>query len=96
MSKQRKHLTAADKVKVLRRHLVEKVPVSQVCGENRKSMMINGIKLEDGKYGLRAVVVTAWTKYTKKHPQSCLTVPQTLYARLPGYGQFRIAHGHYW
>ena len=24
--------------------------------------MINGIKLEDGKYGLRAVVVTAWTK----------------------------------
>ena len=25
-------------------------------------MMINGIKLEDGKYGRRAVVVTAWTK----------------------------------
>mgnify|MGYP000867569330 CR=1 FL=1 len=33
MEKQRKHWTAADKVKFLRRHLVEKVPVSQVCEE---------------------------------------------------------------
>lgn len=33
MKKQRKHFAAADKVKVLRRHLVEKVPVSQVCEE---------------------------------------------------------------
>lgn len=33
MEKQRKHWTAADKVKFLRRHLVEKVPVSQVCDE---------------------------------------------------------------
>lgn len=33
MEKQRKHWTAADKVKLLRRHLVEKVPVSQVCEE---------------------------------------------------------------
>lgn len=33
MEKQRKHFTAADKVKLLRRHLVEKVPVSQVCDE---------------------------------------------------------------
>jgi len=31
MEKQRKHFTAADKVKLLRRHLVEKIPVSQVC-----------------------------------------------------------------
>ena len=33
MEKQRKHFTAADKVEVLRRHLIEKVPVSQVCEE---------------------------------------------------------------
>jgi len=33
MDKQRKRWTAADKVKLLRRHLVEKVPVSQVCEE---------------------------------------------------------------
>jgi transposase len=33
MEKQRKHLSAVDKVKLLRRHLVEKVPVSQVCEE---------------------------------------------------------------
>jgi len=33
MEKQRKHFTAADKVKLLRRHLLEKVPVSQVCEE---------------------------------------------------------------
>lgn len=31
--KQRKHFTAGDKVKFLRRHLLEKVPVSQVCEE---------------------------------------------------------------
>jgi transposase-like protein len=31
--KQRKHFAAADKVRLLRRHLVEKVPVSQVCEE---------------------------------------------------------------
>ena len=31
MEKQRRHFTAADKVKLLRRHLIEKVPVSQVC-----------------------------------------------------------------
>src|SRR3972149_10156371 len=33
MEKQRKHFTAADKVKRVRRHLVEKVPVSQVCDD---------------------------------------------------------------
>jgi len=33
MEKQRKHFTATDKVKLLRRHLVEKVPVSQVCDD---------------------------------------------------------------
>lgn len=31
MEKQRRHFTVADKVKLLRRHLIEKVPVSQVC-----------------------------------------------------------------
>jgi hypothetical protein len=31
MTKQRKHLTPEDKVAILRRHLVEKVPVSTVC-----------------------------------------------------------------
>lgn len=30
---QRKHFTATEKVRLLRRHLVEKVPVSQVCEE---------------------------------------------------------------
>lgn len=34
MDKQRKHFTAEDKVKLLRRHLVEKVPVSQVCEDS--------------------------------------------------------------
>lgn len=31
MERQRKRFTAAEKVALLRRHLVEKVPVSQVC-----------------------------------------------------------------
>jgi transposase-like protein len=33
MERQRKQWTAAEKVKLLRQHLVEKVPVSQVCEE---------------------------------------------------------------
>ena len=33
MGKQRRHFTAEEKVKALRRHLVEKVPVSTVCEE---------------------------------------------------------------
>jgi transposase-like protein len=33
MDKQRKHFSAAEKVRLLRRHLVEKIPVSQVCEE---------------------------------------------------------------
>jgi transposase len=31
MSKSRKHYTAAEKVAILRRHLVERVPISDVC-----------------------------------------------------------------
>lgn len=31
MSKQRKHFTPEEKVSILRRHFVEKVPVSNVC-----------------------------------------------------------------
>lgn len=33
MDKQRRHFTAEDKVKALRRHLVEKVPISDLCQE---------------------------------------------------------------
>jgi transposase-like protein len=33
MVKQRKHFTSEDKVKALRRHLVEKVPISDLCEE---------------------------------------------------------------
>jgi len=33
MMKQRKHFAAAEQVRLLRRRLVEKVPVSQVCEE---------------------------------------------------------------
>ncbi len=33
MERQRKRFTAAEKVTLLRRHLVEKVPVSQVCDD---------------------------------------------------------------
>jgi len=33
MGKQRRHFSAEDKVKALRRHLVEKVPISDLCEE---------------------------------------------------------------
>jgi transposase len=43
MSKPRKHYTAAEKVAILRRHLVERVPVSDVCDQYkiRPSMFYN-------------------------------------------------------
>ena len=33
MGKQRRHFTTQDKVQALRRHLVEKVPISDLCAE---------------------------------------------------------------
>jgi transposase len=33
MRKQRRHFSAEDKIKALRRHLVEKVPISDLCEE---------------------------------------------------------------
>ena len=33
MRKERKHFTAEEKVAILRRHLLEKVPVSDLCEE---------------------------------------------------------------
>ena len=33
MAKQRKHYTAEEKVSILRRHLLERVPVSKLCDE---------------------------------------------------------------
>jgi transposase len=35
MRKERKHYTAEEKVAILRRHLLDKVPVSDLCEENR-------------------------------------------------------------
>ena len=35
MSKERRHWTSADKIKLLRRHLIEKVPISTICDEAR-------------------------------------------------------------
>ena len=35
MKKERRHWSAEDKVKLLRRHLIEKVPVSRICEEAR-------------------------------------------------------------
>jgi transposase len=34
MTKERRHFTAQQKVAILRRHLVDKVPVSEVCEES--------------------------------------------------------------
>ena len=33
MKKERRHFSADDKAKLLRRHLVEKIPVSKICDE---------------------------------------------------------------
>ena len=46
MRKERKHFTPEEKVAILRRHLVDKVPVSELCGE----------------LGLRPTVFYRWQK----------------------------------
>ena len=46
MRKERKHYTAEEKVAILRRHLLEKVPVSDLCAE----------------LGLRPTVFCRWQK----------------------------------
>lgn len=35
MEKQRRHFSAEEKVKILREHLLEKVPISQVCEKHQ-------------------------------------------------------------
>lgn len=35
MKKERRHWSAEDKIKLLRQHLIEKVPVSKICDEAR-------------------------------------------------------------
>ena len=35
MKKERRHWSAEDKIKLLRQHLIEKVPVSKICEEAR-------------------------------------------------------------
>ena len=35
MSKKRCHFTAAEKLALIRKHLLEQVPVSQLCDENK-------------------------------------------------------------
>jgi transposase len=35
VSKERRHWSSEDKIKLLRRHLIEKVPISRICEEAR-------------------------------------------------------------
>ena len=35
MKKERRHFSADDKAKLLRRHLIEKIPVSRICEESQ-------------------------------------------------------------
>lgn len=61
--RQRRHFTGAEKVGILRRHLVDKVPVSQLCEENRiqptqfygwqKTLFEQGAAVFDGPRGRR-------------------------------------------
>lgn len=51
MKKQRKHYTAEEKVAILRRHLVEGVPISDLCDErgtpaNRVLPLAEGVPRE--------------------------------------------------
>ena len=53
MRKERKHYTAEEKVAVLRRHLLDKVPVSDLCEE----------------LGLRPTVLYRWQKESSRTEQ---------------------------
>ena len=41
MSKERKHFTPEEKVAILRRHLVDKVPVSELCEAHYNNVRLN-------------------------------------------------------
>jgi transposase len=51
MKKQRKHYTSEEKVAILRRHLLEKVPISELCD----------------KHGLQPTVFYRWQKESSRH-----------------------------
>jgi transposase-like protein len=61
--RQRRHFSGQEKMTILRRHLVDKVPVSQLCEENRiqptqlygwqKVLFEQGAAVFDGPKGLR-------------------------------------------
>jgi hypothetical protein len=44
MKKQRKHYTPEEKVAILRRHLLEQVPISELC-DGTKGLGIDGLQL---------------------------------------------------
>ena len=54
MRKERKHYTAEEKVAILRRHLLDKVPVSDVCDE----------------LGLQPTVFYRWLEFLEKKVQT--------------------------
>jgi transposase-like protein len=60
---QRRHRSAEEKIKLLRRHLIEKVPVSKICEEAelapsmyhrwQEQLFVNGALALEGKQGKR-------------------------------------------
>jgi transposase-like protein len=45
MKKQRKHYTREEKVAILRRHLVEGVPISDLCDERGPAVVYKGLDM---------------------------------------------------
>jgi transposase-like protein len=55
MKKERKHYTAEEKVAILRRHLLDKVAVSDLCEELALQPTVRGRRSGAGKLLLRLV-----------------------------------------
>ena len=53
---QRRHFSGADKVAILKRHLVEKVPISDLCGKRKIFLIVDRLTAH------MAGVVTEWVK----------------------------------
>jgi transposase-like protein len=68
MRKERKHFTPEEKVAIMRRHLVDKVPVSELCEELslRPTVFTAGKKncsrTEPPLFSLRSVPIAKWRR----------------------------------
>jgi transposase-like protein len=92
-TKERRHFTGQEKVAILRRHLVEKVPVSDLCEEHGLHPTVF-YRWQKDFFEHGAVVFDApknWPAQRPLHPNSAIDVPTTSRAVAASSKRRRIA-----